>query len=405
LLYDVIVLGGGVIGASSAYHLKRTFPNMKILLIEQYNRVGAGNTAKSAALFRNIFSSSISRLLTNSSIKYYLKIGTQINLRKPGYLWLFSQGQWQKISTVLDSIDETEFLYDRMDTSRISKIVHVNLKSKDQFHDVSNAIFGHLCGSISATVVARHYHEEFQKLGGNCYFNTKIIKVNLSGEENCFPPWDDIRIKTLTDANGTNYVAKKFLFATGAWTHGLLVPLGISPGVLPKKRQLFAIRMKNKERIFPSSHQPVIILPTGGVYIKPIIEKNTIVVGCGDKLGRSFHMEESYPPEAKEEYFHCVIEPVIKHYFPDIGDYNLFTKWAGYYSYSPDNNPIIDQRSNAIWVSGTSGSGIMKADALGRITASKVLEQEISILYDGREFKVSDLSLNDRKIERERLII
>ena len=72
MVYDVIVIGGGVIGTSSAYHLKRMNPQLKILLIDQFNRIGAGSTAKSAALFRNIFSSSISRSLTNSSIKYYL---------------------------------------------------------------------------------------------------------------------------------------------------------------------------------------------------------------------------------------------------------------------------------------------------------------------------------------------
>ena len=47
----------------------------------------------------------------------------------------------------------------------------------------------------------------------------------------------------------------------------------------------------------------------------------------------------------------------------------------------------------------------MATDAFGRIAASKVAEQKIAELYDGREFRVSDLSLNDRKIERERLVI
>jgi glycine/D-amino acid oxidase-like deaminating enzyme len=406
LVYDVIIVGGGVIGTSSAYHLKRTNPNLNILLIDQFSRVGAGNTAKSAALFRNIFSSSISRSLTNSSIQYYLKIHAQIKLRKLGYLWLFSQDQWQLIAKVLENIDETQFQYERMDASSILKLVKINQRSEAQFRDVHSAIFGHLCGTISATAVARHYYEEFLKLGGKSLFGTKIVNFSLTGEENCFPPWDDIQIKFVSDAKGNKYSAKKFLLATGAWTHGLMVPIGISPGVLPKKRQLFALRINKIEKIFPSSKHPVIILPTGGVYVKPIMENKTIVVGCADKLGRSYHMEESYPPEASEDYFKCAVEPVLKHHFPEIsGNYKLFTKWAGYYSYSPDNNPVIDQNSNIVWVSGTSGSGIMKADAIGRIAASKVVEQTIAELYDGREFRVSDLSLNERKIERERLII
>jgi glycine/D-amino acid oxidase-like deaminating enzyme len=406
LVYDVIILGGGVIGTSSAYHLKRTNPDLNILLIDQFSRVGAGSTAKSAALFRNIFSSSISRSLTNSSIQYYLEIHAQIKLRKLGYLWLFSQDQWQLIAKVLDNIDETQFQYERMDISSILKIVNINQSNKAKFQDVYQAIFGHLCGTISATAIARHYYEEFLKLGGKSLFETKIVKLNLTGEENCFPPWDDIQIKSISDNKGNKYSAVKYLFATGAWTHKLMVPIGISPGVLPKKRQLFALRIDKIEKIFPGSKHPVIILPTGGVYVKPIMENNTLIVGCADKLGRSYHMEESYPPEASEDYFQCVVEPVLKHYFPEIsGNYKLSTKWAGYYSYSSDNNPVIDQNSNIVWVSGTSGSGIMKADAIGRIAAGKVAEQTIVELYDSKEFRVSDLSLNDRKIERERLII
>ena len=47
----------------------------------------------------------------------------------------------------------------------------------------------------------------------------------------------------------------------------------------------------------------------------------------------------------------------------------------------------------------------MKADAIGRITASKLLEDEYSELADKTKFKVSDLSLYKRKVDLEKFII
>jgi len=58
-----------------------------------------------------------------------------------------------------------------------------------------------------------------------------------------------------------------------------------------------------------------------------------------------------------------------------------------------------------IVVGGASGSGIMKADSTGRIAAALYKGEEYAVLYGGREFKVSDLSLKERKVEREKLII
>jgi sulfur relay (sulfurtransferase) DsrF/TusC family protein len=56
-------------------------------------------------------------------------------------------------------------------------------------------------------------------------------------------------------------------------------------------------------------------------------------------------------------------------------------------------------------VSGTSGSGIMKADAIGRIAATRNLDFEEVELFDNTKFHVSNLSLKKRKVDAEELII
>ncbi|MDH5390463.1 MAG: FAD-binding oxidoreductase [Candidatus Bathyarchaeota archaeon] len=64
--YDIIVVGAGIIGMSSAYHLQKN-PDKKILVIDKEPGAGQGNTAKAAGMFRNTFSSMRTR-------NYYMKV-------------------------------------------------------------------------------------------------------------------------------------------------------------------------------------------------------------------------------------------------------------------------------------------------------------------------------------------
>ncbi len=404
--FDYVIVGAGVIGSSTAYYLKKALPEKRILLIDRNHTAGAGNTAKSAALYRNFFSSRTSRMLATSSIRYYLELGDKVQLDPIGYLWLFSEEQWQNSQKIIRQFDIEKDEFEVLDMAAITGVLRINYRAKAPFADVHAGIYCHLCGSLSATALARHYTSEFISLGGEVSFDTDIRSFILAGKDSCYAPWDDVLVNGVTDQRGNTYNATQFIIATGAWTHELLAPIGIASGILPKKRQLFALDIKEPAQLFAdmnSMKKPAIILPAGGVYIKPILDKNILIVGCADDLGQPFMMSD---PEPDTRYFHNAIEPVLNHYFPELAGYRLSLKWAGYYDYHwPDMTPVIESIANITWVGGTSGSGIMKADAVGRIAAAGLQGHDEAVLADGSSFKVSGLSLRNREIEKEELII
>jgi len=404
--FDYIIIGAGVIGSSTAYYLKKALPESKILLIDRNHSAGAGTTAKSAALYRNFFSSRTNRMLAASSIKYYLEIGDKIQLDPIGYLWLFSEEQWKNSQKGILQLDMERDEFEILDRAGIMNILRTNHKAKGAFTDIHSGIYCHLCGSLSAMALARHYTSEFISLGGEVSFDTDIKSFILEGKSSCYAPWDDVFANAVIDQKGNIYNATRFIITTGAWTHDLLAPVGIASGILPKKRQLFVLDIKDPAQLFAdtsSVKKPAIILPAGGVYIKPILDKNILIVGCADDLGQPFMMSD---PEPDPRYFHNAIEPVLNHYFPKLSDYKLSLRWAGYYDYHwPDMTPVIESVANITWVGGTSGSGIMKADAVGRIAAAGLQGHKEAVLADGTRFKVSRLSLRDRDVEKEELVI
>lgn len=399
----VIIVGAGIIGSATAYHLKRMTPSLDVLLLDKNKQVGRGNTAKSAALYRNIFTSSISRKLASNSIEFYKTIPEQVRMRQLGYLWLFSENQWDLKEKIINSLDKENFDINILSKEEILSKIKINTEKECFFKGIHKGLLGKNCGSLSATSLAKFYASEFKKIGGKIKLGAEIKSIALSTRKDSFPSWKPTKIEFLLDQMDNEYYANRYLFALGAWTHNLLAKIGIFSGVLPKKRQLFGLSINPSDFLKFVEFSPVIILPTGGVYIKPVLNKDTIIIGGANDLGNPYGMEET--PQTDNEYFFNALEPVLKHYFPSL-KYKLFTGWSGYYSYHiPDGNPVIENESNIFWTSGTSGSGIMKADSIGRIFAGKILGLEKVELFSGESFLTNDLSLKHRKIVREDLII
>lgn len=403
---DTIIIGAGVLGAATAYHLKRMDPERSILLLEKEKRPGAGNTGKSAALYRNIFSSETSKLLSASSIRYYLELGQKIQMNPIGYLWMFNDRQWEASNQAINRLDPPEDELELIDIEKISSMLNINREGKDPFPSVDHGIWGHLCGSLSGMGLAQHYAEEFEKSGGNIRTSTTISKLNLRGSGSRFSPWDKAGLDSVEDLEGNIFKGNDFIFAIGAWSQELLGRYGIFTGTLPKKRQLFGIKIDDPYQVagdIDLEKVPAMILPAGGTYVKPILHRKMMILGLADDLGQPYDMNY---PGPDEEYFERGIVPVLDHYFPELKDWELKMRWAGYYSYHwPDKNPVVESVENITWTAGTSGSGIMKADAIGRITASKILGKSVTELYDGSRIRTDSISLKSRNVENEKFVI
>jgi len=404
--FDHVVIGAGVVGAATAYHLKRLSPDAHILLIDREKRAGAGNTAKSAALYRNIFSSRASKVLSTSSIRYYLTLGDKVQMNPIGYLWMFSDDQWNASSSAISSLDPEKDELSLPGRSEISRILKIRTEGKGLFPSVDHGIWGRLCGSLSGMGLAQHYADMFREMGGKTSLGNGIEEIVLKGRETRHATWGDKGIDHMVDSRGMELKARDHIFAVGAWSQELLGRIGIFTGVLPKKRQLFGIKVDDPFSVagdIELEKVPALILPAGGTYVKPMLHRNLMILGLAEGLGQPYEMSD---PSIDLEYFRKAIAPVISHYFPKLVDYELKMKWAGYYAYHwPDKNPVVEREENTFWVSGTSGSGIMKADGIGRVTASKVLGLDTAEMFDSTRIAVSDLSLRKRNVEMESFVI
>lgn len=425
--YDALIVGAGIIGLSTAFHLKSRNPELNILVVDRLGAAGQGSTAKSAAAFRCLFHSRTNFALADSSAEFYKHVqddlGFDLKLKWAGYLWMFDEDGYRKTLPVLKDLAERGFKYTEYDEDELAKKLgmHTNFVNDEEaktmgLGNVHKGIVIPKAGLIDVDSLVKFYESEFLKLGGKMQYNTAVREIIVEPRQPFGIPgepyfWQDATI-TGVNTNKGPVKAKKTIIATGAWASQLLDSLGIECFIKAKKRQVFSIKAKSdalKKLLFNKEFTnagclPFTILPRPSAYIRPAPEEDALWLAYADEFPRAFKIEDE--PEPEENYYKFGLYQVMVKYFPQLTDCQPFSAFAGLYEINTiDGQPLVFEENGLMIVGGASGSGILKADAIGRIATSLYRGEEYALLHGDKKFKVSDLGLKNRNIEPEKLVI
>jgi len=423
---DVLVIGAGVLGLSTAYHIKRESPGKKVVVIDRFGGCGQGNSAKSEGGFRNLFTSETNFLLADSTIDWFKHMeedmGHHIGLSYIGYLFLLSGEQYAGSRKAWDRIEswgaEMRVLEREELTQRVPTLVADFGDDEEAellgLRSVDYGVLGKKCGSVDADALTRAYEEEFVKLGGEIRYGTEASSLVLKPELELEIPgepfvWQDAAVKGAVTSKG-EIVAETTVVAAGVWSERLLDPIGVDSYMRPKKRQIFAFKDPRLEPLLKADGlneygtMPLTILPVANVLFRPELSEGSIWMACADDLGRKFEMEDD--PQAEEDYYTNNVYHVLAKYFPCFEDVRPMNMWAGQYAINGfDELPVVSSIPGMVYVGAASGSGIMKCDAIARIASALYAGEDEAELFGDRKFKVADLGVHHRRAERETLVI
>ncbi len=423
---DILIVGGGILGFSSAYYLKLRHPEKDILVIEKNAAAGQGNTAKSEGAFRNVFGSETNFLLADSTIDWFNYVQEDLHrdlgLKNIGYLWLFSKERYARMGEVLKGMAARGVELRVMESDELRKNVGelVTDQSGDEdaelmrLESIDVGLYAPKCGSVDASALCIFYEEEFRRLGGRVMYSVEAKKLLVKPSEELGIPgepfvWQEKQVSGAETSAG-RIDAEVTVVAAGSWAEDLLGGIGVDAMMRPKKRQLFIFKDQKLDGLFKlrglneSGALPLTILPKAGVYLKADVTEGSIWLGCADDLGRQFGLEED--PQPEEDYYTGNVYHVLVKYFPCFADLRPVNMWAGLYDVnSLDQTPVVDRRPGMIYVGASSGSGIMKSDALGRIVEAAYSGESEAELYGGRKFRVADLGVVGRRVVEETFVI
>jgi glycine/D-amino acid oxidase-like deaminating enzyme len=418
---------------ASAYYLQKNNPNKRILLIDRLADAGQANTAMSAAAVRNMFSSRTNQILTDTTIGFYTniqeKLKFDLDLQLVGYLWLLTQKQLdnpvnKKWMEKMDANNIKYTLYEGNDLQK--RLPELVMKVSDDeeakimgLEDITAGLYGPKCGTCDPSKLVTFYKNEFMKLSKvKPMLNTEVKGLILEPTNKLGVPgepfvWQDSSVLGVRTANG-EIRADTVIIAAGTWVNQLTDPIGVDGRVKAKKRQLFRVPTEgsstlksilaakgfNKFNLLPFT-----ILPRG-VYLRPVRQEESFWVGCADKLNRSFkYVQTEDDWKSENTYFEQSMYPVLSKYLPAFRDIRPASGWAGAYAYSYDAVPYVYKEAGMILVTGDSGSGIMKGDALGRMVDALYRGEKMTTLHDGVKIDTDTLSVGNRKVEKEEVLI
>jgi len=418
---DVLVIGAGILGLSSAYHIKRTNPLLKVTLIDQFGGPAQGNTAKCAGGYRDMLTTDANLKLSESTIKWFHELqenqGFKIGFHDTGYLYLLSEPEYAKRKDSFAVMEKkgVELEYnEREDLEKKLPDLALDMDEEAESMGLKPIVIGVQglnCGVINADALAKTYETLFHRLGGETKYSTKATKLKHKPRDELGLPgepfvWQPSAIVGAETSRG-DIEAKSTVLATGAWSGKLLDAVGLDANMRPKKRMIYVFdhsklkRLRDAKGFNTLDKLPVTQVPDAKVYFKADIEEDNIWLSVTEGIGREHLLEDDPKPEERT-YTENAYYGLVK-YFPCFEDVRPVNMWAGQRAINSwDKQPIVMPGPGLIYVGAATGNGILKSDGIGRTAAALHNGEKEAEMYDGSRLRVSDLGIANRNVGLEK---
>jgi len=371
---DIVIIGGGVMGASAAYHLaQRGLKN--IVLLEKENFFGQGATGRCAGGVRYQFSTEINVKLSIESLpmieRFKEEIGQEVSYKQCGYLLVATNEK-----------DANAFKYNVKLQNKLG--VSTQLLSGDEvrerlplmkFDDAIVGTFNPKDGTVDPNSVVMGYISAAQKMGVKAFTGAEVVGVSLRGDN----------VEEVQTTLGT-IKTRMILNAAGPWAGQIGQMAGINIPVTPLRRQMFTTSPLKE---VPSDF-PFVIDFARSLYFHR--------EGEGLLIGMSNQNEQPGTDQSVDEDFELVNLDAAIERMPLVEKAQRASHWAGLYEVTPDAHPIFGGTPvNGLYLcTGFSGHGFMHGPISGKLMSEFILDGKYSSL---------DVSMLDlKRFEEGRLI-
>lgn len=347
---DVVIVGGGVIGASVAYHLSLRGTGRVIVL--ERDRLGTGSTGKNAGGIRHTFSTEVNVRLSQLAVPrieaFKDEMGIDPAFHQVGYLYLItaerdvlpferSLALWARLGVPARRLTplEAQAVFPEV---RVDDVRFAVFCPTDGYADPHSILQGYVARARERGVEFR----EGAPARAIDVANGKVVAVRAGDER--------IECGTIVDA-------------AGAWGAQIGAMAGLSLPISALRRHIFVTGP-----VPGLDHEyPLTIEFASGLYFHR--ESGGVLLGMADPAD---------PPRFDDSVNWDFLPTVVEHALgrlPVLERATVKTGWAGFYEDTPDRHPIlgrVNELSGFICAAGFSGHGLMHAPAAGELIAQVI---------------------------------
>lgn len=365
--YDIVIIGGGIIGSAIAYFLARTNQAGSIAVIEPDPSYRLAATPQGAGGVRQLFSLPENIWMSRYSLDFYVNFprtmavdgeAAEIDFRRQGYLFVVGEkGAKQLEASYRLQADEgvRAELLDKVDLSR-----HFPSLGCD---DLTLACYSPDDGWIDPTAALQGFRRKAQSLG-TTYVDSRVVALETNHQ----------RVRTAQLEQGTLIQADVFVNAAGAWAAEIAAMAGMQLPVKP------FCRLQHYWLCGAEIEPSPLVKDETGLFFRP--------EGPGFVGGRpSWEIEPGFIFETDTgrfnryfyDYFQRVIWPLLVQRVPKFDAVRCQRTWSGHYAQNMlDGNmilgPWIGGATNFYVACGFSGHGTMHAPAVGLALSELIVD-------------------------------
>jgi len=350
---DVVIVGGGVMGTSIAFHLAEAGVR-RIVLLEQHE-LGSGSTSKAAGGVRANFSDELNIALGARSLEAFARFeerpGQAIDLHSVGYLFLLSTADqvalFEESTRLQNAAGQPTRMISAAEAAALAPIISEE--------GLVGACFSPADGHCTPESVVLGYATAARRLGARLITGCTVTDIDAVGNHITAVRTDRGTIRTST-----------VICVAGAWSAGIGAMVGVDLPVTPLRRQIVVTEA------IPSlpAGMPMTIDFASTFYFHS--EGPGLLVGLSDPDEQpGFHLDrtEDWLPR---------LTAAMEQRAPSLLDVGLASGWAGLYENTPDHNALIgeaDGISRFLYATGFSGHGFLQGPAVGEIIRDLYLDR------------------------------
>ncbi len=358
----VVVVGGGIIGLSSAYQLSQR--GVDVTVVERAS-LGAGATDRAAGGIRAQFSTRVSIELSKHSIEIWETFGedfgVDIGYNRPGYLYLARNAETaEQVRNAVDIHNEHGVDSEFLNTQRLAELfpaIHASEYAAASYCPTDGFADPHLALQ-GFSHAAREQGVTFRV--GEAVTDIRTGTEGVTG------------VQTTDGRLDADYVVN----AAGGWGHRVAAMAGQSLRIHPKRRRAAVVA---PDPPVPDRIPFTTDLDTD-LYFRPDGDGEALIGGHFSPADPDVDPDH-YREDVELDWVTDAIERAadVAEYF---GDTTTFREgWAGIYALTPDHHPIIEESIpgfvNAV---GFSGHGFMQSPAAGIAVSELIVDGAASLV-------------------------
>ncbi|MBL8361556.1 MAG: FAD-binding oxidoreductase [Rubrivivax sp.] len=360
--YDVIVVGGGVIGASVALHLARLGAG-RVLLLERQT-IGSGTTSQSSGILRTHYSVRENVELARRSWGVFSDFAAYLGdeeascgLMTCGYLIAAAEGD--KVEPLRASLAQQQAQGVRVDI--LDRRAAEALLPIARFDDAALIGYEPDAGYADATMTAASFARAARRAGVTIREGAWVRRLIMDGS----------RVTGVTTEEG-DYACGALVSTQNIWTRELAQWLNMALPLVPERHAVLALASSNAPY---TSAMPVFkdLSSPGMLYCRSYGGRQMLVSEglAGEQLTAAEAEQGDVPLDVVAE-----IGAQVAERFPSYGEAGLASSWTGVYDVTPDWNPVLGRLpgiDGLVVGFGFSGHGFKLSPTVGLVLAQEAL--------------------------------